>query len=532
MPLDALQEKLVGLDALHWITIGLPILFAVFVAHFAWRQTALSRRRAPEPRGPHQTLMRILACCMLGIFVYQALWQLAGFHNADFVTFMSRYSRRVANPKEGLHRGRILDRNGLVMAESKPKEGRPRLYPFVPAACHVIGYADPKYGMTGLEAADDAHLAGRAMQDAKQLRRFGQNLFRHGMVLGNDTVLTLDARLQVEAARLLDGKRGAAVAIDPRTGAVRLIASAPYFNQHSFARALTDPSLPMLNRALDGLYPPGSTFKIFMAAAAIEDGKTGEIDCPAEGYSPGAGLPPIRDHEYYEAQREGRRWRGHGRIDLGTALQKSSNVYFARLGPLLGATRMQNMLNRFSLTESKTLFTGSDGSLIAKGARLPELAGAPTKVLTQTAIGQGEVLVTPFQMARAVAIIASGGEHYAPYIQAESAPVLVGRTLTTRTANTLKALMVRVVNEGTGRGMTQSGVSSGGKTGTAQTPSGEDHSWFVCFAPAESPALALAVIVENGGYGSLSAVPIAAALVQAADQYGLLAPLATQVPAE
>ncbi len=532
MPLDALQDNLNGLDVVHWFIIGLPVLFAVLVARFAWRQMALSRTRKPPPPGPHRTLMRILAICMLGIFVYQALWQLAGFHNADFVTFMSRYSRRVANPKEGLHRGRILDRNGLVMAESKPKEGRPRFYPFVPAACHVVGYANAKYGTTGIERADDAHLAGRAMRDAKHLRRFGQNLFRHGMVLGNDTVLTLDARLQVEAARLFDSKLGAAVAIDPRSGAVRLIASAPYFNQHNIVPALTDSTSPMLNRALDGLYPPGSTFKLFLAAAAIKAGKTGGIECPAEGYSPGAGLPPIRDHEYYEAQRDGRRWRGHGTIDLGTALQKSSNVYFARLGPLLGARRMQEMLDQFSLTQARTLFTGSDGSLTAKAARLPNLTGAPTKVLTQTAIGQGEVLVTPFQMARAVAIIAADGRQYAPYIHAKRAPELVNRALSAQSARTLQALMVRVVSQGTGRGMASAGVSSGGKTGTAQTPSGDDHSWFVCFAPAESPAIALAVIVENGGYGSRSAVPIAAALIQAASQYGLLDPLAPREAAE
>ncbi|MFT5472087.1 MAG: peptidoglycan glycosyltransferase [Kiritimatiellia bacterium] len=512
-------------DAMQWLTRGLPILFAILAAWFAIRQNVLSNTRKPVPPGPHSTLMRLLAIGMLAIFGYQASWQLAGFRNAEFVAFMTRYSRRTANPREGLHRGRILDRNMLIMAESKPKEGRPRFYPFAPAACHIVGYVHPKYGTVGIERANEAHLTGRSGSDVKHLRRFGQNMLRHGMVLGNDTVLTLDARLQVEAARLLSGQRGAAVAIDPRTGAIRLLASAPYFNQNQIDSAMTDPASPMLNRALNGLYPPGSTFKIFLAAAAIQAGKTGGIDCPPEGYSPGPGLPPIRDHEYYENEREGRHWRGHGMIDLSTALIKSSNVYFARLGPLLGAQSMTDMLNRFELTKGQTLFTGSDGSLTAKASRLPTLTGAPTRVLTQTAIGQGEVLVTPFQMARAVAVIAADGRQFKPHIDAEVTPQLLSAPLSPQTAKTLRALMVKVVTQGTGRGMMASGVSAGGKTGTAQNPAGDDHSWFVCFAPAERPAIAIAVVVEHGGYGSRSAVPIAAALVQAADQYGLLDPL-------
>lgn len=219
-------------------------------------------------------------------------------------------------------------------------------------------------------------------------------------------------------------------------------------------------------------------------------------------------------------------------INLSTALAKSSNVYFARLGPLLGGTAMESALARFNLTGSPALFVGSDGSLTAKASRLPTLSSAPTRVLTQTAIGQGEVLVSPYHMARAIAVIAGGGLEYQPFLRADQEPRQIGRTLSAKTANTLRALMVNVVTDGTGRGMKRSGVSSGGKTGTAQNPSGDDHGWFVCFAPADHPALALVVLVENGGYGSSSAVPIAAQLIRAADQYGLLAPIAepTQKP--
>ncbi|MDA1045156.1 MAG: penicillin-binding transpeptidase domain-containing protein [Verrucomicrobia bacterium] len=525
MHIDELLTKLSDPAAFAWLTTGLPILFAVLVAWFALRIHTLARTRKASPAGPHRHLMSLLAFAMMAIFAYQASWQLAGFRSAEFMQFMSRYSRRVANPREGFYRGRILDRNGLILAESQPKEGRPRFYPFTPAACHVVGYAHPKYGSVGVERADDAHLSGRAIRKVENVRRFGQNLFRHGTVLGNDTVLTIDARLQVEAARLLSGKRGAVVAIDPRTGAIRLLASAPFFDPNRVADFLRDSTSPMLNRALDGLYPPGSTFKIFLAAAAIDAGKTGDIHCSAEGYSPGDGLPPIRDHEYYEALREGHTWRGHGNIDLSTALAKSSNVYFARLGPLLGAQAMNDSLDPFGLQNTPTLFVGSDGALNAKACRLPTLLGAPTRVLTQTAIGQGEVLVTPYHMARAVAVIAANGVEYRPFLRADKAPELVGRTLSAKTASTLKALMIRVVTDGTGRGMKRSGVSAGGKTGTAQNPAGDDHSWFVCFAPADRPALALVVLVENGGYGSSIAVPIAAELIKAADQYGLLAPI-------
>ena len=199
---------------LRWISL---ISAGLFVGLLSWR--FLRRQRA---QGPNAVLSAICLLALLAILGHQAVWQLAGFRDDRFVGFMSRYSPRVAGAKGSIQRGRIVDRNGIVLAET---EAGKRRYPQGAAAAHVTGYVDARYGKTGTERADDDHLRGASLTaDASGLRNFARNLVNHRLVTGHDTVLTIDARLQAEAYRLLGNDRGAIVGISPHDGAILVLA--------------------------------------------------------------------------------------------------------------------------------------------------------------------------------------------------------------------------------------------------------------------------------------------------------------------
>jgi peptidoglycan glycosyltransferase len=346
-------------------------------------------------------------------------------------------------------------------------------------------------------------------------------LFHH-MIEGNDAVLTVNIGLQQLAADQLKGKRGAVVVLDPATGAIRAMVSAPQFDPQQPGEYIKAAHAPMFNRATHGLYPPGSTFKVLVAAAAIARGQVVELDCPAEGFSAEPGARPIRDHEYYAAQGNTwfNRWHGHGRIDLATALRKSSNVYFAQLGVKLGGAVLADQLTRWEFGKSHAYYVGTDGSLVSKSCSVPALA--TRREVAQMSIGQGRLLVTPLQMAMVAATVANGGIMMAPLLDATKPPQSLGRKMKAADAARLGHMLERAVSRGTGRGALASGVSVCGKTGTAQNSAGADHGWVICYAPAHAPRIALAVLVENGGYGSTAAVPIAAALIRRARELGLL----------
>jgi penicillin-binding protein A len=507
--------------------IVLRVLFFVFAVLFAVNVLRQLRQQREKPDPFITPLAWGVVLVLVAMFVHQAYWQLAGFRHPEFVQFMSRYSRRVAGPADSMQRGRILDQNGLVLAETV--DGK-RVYPHGQTLSHVTGYSHTVYGKSGVERADDALLSGAAVKPtAMSLKRFGRNLLDHRLVSGVDSVLTLDARLQAVAAELMGRARGAVVGIDPRSGAIRLLYSAPSFDAANPTAAMCGDDAVMFNRALSGLYPPGSTYKVLVAAVATEHGMGGMLDCPADGVAAEAGARKIRDHEYYERERAGKRWGGHGSIDIRAALERSSNVYFAQMGMLLGAERLGEIGSRFGMGESLQIFTGTSGTIASKSSRIPQLSMADRRGMSQVAIGQGKVLVTPLHMATAIACLAHGGVGYHPYLKAGTPPLAMPRGVSEKTATLLGAYMERVVTHGTGRGCRIRGLRIAGKTGTAQTPSGDDHGWFVAFGPTKSPALALAVVVENSGYGSRRAVPIARELFLAAEAMGLLKPVVEEV---
>ena len=488
--------------------------------------------RSGRTGGPVRLLNAICGIALVAILVHQSFWQLAGFRDARFVSFMKRYSRRVTARDESMQRGRIVDRNGIVLAETV--NGR-RRYPHGPAAAHITGYQDARYGMTGVERADDLHLRGAAMSlSTASLQRFARNLVNHRLVMGHDTVLTVDARLQAEAYRLMNGRRGAVVGVSPRDGAIVVMMSSPSFDPNALDLVMKGNTgeAVFLNRATSGLYPPGSTFKSLVAAVAAQHGMGGPLDCPGDGIAADTGARPIRDHEYYEYEREGKRWRGHGTIDIRDGLARSSNVYFAKLGLLLGAARISEVAGRFRLHEPYVFYEGSSGTMSGKASRFPALEPGDKRAIAQTAIGQGAVVVTPLHMVTAVAAIANGGLLCSPYLSASATPAPPTPVMSEHAARVTADQMLGVVRQGTGRGARIYGLPLAGKTGTAQTPSGDDHGWFVAFGPTSRPALALAVVVENSGYGSRHAVPIARQLFMAARDMGILDDLGRQESAQ
>lgn len=324
---------------------------------------------------------------------------------------------------------------------------------------------------------------------------------------GRPVPLTLDARLQTRAEALMEGKRGAVVALEPATGRLRALVSAPRANY--------------LNRALNGLYPPGSTFKVFMAAAALSQGLDPLFNCPAGGYRSARGTSAIRDVEAQQMARRGKVWRGFGRLDLASALVHSSNTYFAQLGVALGPERFGRAVDAARLRDPAVLLAAASVSLESAGGGVPDGLRAPE--LAPVAIGQGALQLTPLAVAMLTAAVANDGVLPTPTLDAAARPALRARPFTFEAAGRVKAMMRTVVRAGTGRACDVPGLDVCGKTGTAETGrGGRDHAWFTCFAPERTPRLVVTVVVEEGGFGAAAALPVARGVLLEAQRLGLL----------
>ncbi len=460
---------------------------------------------------------------VVAVLAYQGAWQLAGFRRPEFVRFLRVHDARPDALHKQVQRGTIYDWRGTVLAETHSEDPTRRLYPYGPAASHVVGYLHPRYGASGMERAADAALSGYSFENLAELDRFGRNLFDRRGAVGGDVRLTLDAELQRKAYALLTGEKGAVVVVRPSDGAILCLVSAPGFDPRDPGSALQNAAdSPLLNRAVQGLYPPGSTFKIVGAGMALERHLTPQYRCPSEGFQPEKGGRPIRDSEYYIGLREGRGWSGHGRIDLRYGFIHSSNVYFAQLGLALGGPAYQQTITACHISERIVYYDGLVGSLASQAGQVPSLPAGNRRVLAQLAIGQGKLLVTPLHVAMWTAAVAAQGELWRPRLRADAPPERLGRVWSAATATELREMMREAVRSGTGRPANLPGLQVCGKTGTAEAPGGSDHAWFTCFAPRLHPELVVTVLVENGGYGSQAAAPIARALLQEAVDLGLL----------
>ena len=525
--LDAITEYLTP-EHTEQVLLVLRILF--FAATLAFLVSLCFRRiRGPRRRDFRVRIVLLLIVAgFLAVFAYQSTWQLTGFINPEFMLFMERYNPRPDNAASKLARGRIFDCQGRELAVSAPDVRGFRRYPYGAATAHIVGYRHPLFGRTGMERAADAVVCGYLIDphSKEDLARLGQTILQDRRLVGSNIMLTLDAELQAYALELFatNGWRGAAVGLDPRDGSIRLLATAPSFEPNGFDPRIVNrlPGNPQINRAIQGAYPPGSTFKLAIAALAIENGKAGDYICPGEGWVPPGTRRPIRDHERLSNPS----WPGFGKLGIRKAFAKSSNTYFAQAGVASGPAAFNTLAEALRINESIPLYESPNGRRVtANRGSVPVLGSGrgALRELSQLSIGQGSLVVTPLHIAMLGAAVANDGTLYRPHLVETDIPEILSTPFRPATARKVRDLMREVVLSGTGRRADIPGLEVAGKTGTAQNPHGKDHGWFVCMAPVSSPELVIAVIVENQGFGSQTALPIARALLEKACELGYIA---------
>ena len=421
-----------------------------------------------------------------------------------------------------------------------------RNYPYGPVASHTFGYIGEiselkhgyllgdQVGLTGIEKEYELYLKGRNGVEYLEVDARGRRIRKlsertEAAVPGNDVHLTMDIELQTIIEEELEGHEVCAVvAMRPEDGSILAIVSKPSFDPNQvfiqtdsdyWQKLVDSPHSPLWNRALSSGYPPGSVFKLVVAGFAYEEGVVKEhtvMRCNG-GYQFG--------------NRFFRCWESHGNVDLRESIVKSCDSYFYQLGERLGVEG----ISKGGLKLGFGGVTGIDLPNEKPGlVPTPEWyderfgSGGWTRgVALNLSVGQGEILTTPLQLTRFIASIANGGILYRPFIVKE----IVDRTgrqlykgrakgealpLSERTIRILRESMLNVVKSSHGTGILARSelVEIAGKTGTAENPSGEDHSIFCCFAPFTQPEVALCIIVERGGHGSMVAAPISGRIIE------------------
>jgi peptidoglycan glycosyltransferase len=419
-----------------------------------------------------------------------------------------------------IKRGEILADNGEVLAKSLPAPAHTwkRTYPTGQLFAQPVGYLIALLGqVAGLEESRETALRG---EQTGLTSIFGQ-LSPHPV--GDDVYTTLDPKAQQVAQQALAGRAGSVVALDPQTGAVKVMYANPGYNSnHPFASC----SAPgcQLNRSTQGQYPPGSTFKVVTATAAIDSGKY-TPNSVVNGKSPVtiSGVPLSNDNS-----------QSFGPISLTTALTFSVNTVWAQVAESLGTPTMTKYMKRFGFYSKPPLDYPprqiySSRPYAPSGRAYPP--GSPNEDIGRIAIGQGGLLVTPLQMAMVAAAVANQGKLMAPRFTNRIVdqdgrtvqtihPSVYSQVMKPSTATQVAQMMKDVVDEGTGTpAQLGSGISFAGKTGTASvglSGSGLTQPWFIGFAPIDNPKVAIAVTVERsqGGFGGTVAAPIAKEVVQ------------------
>lgn len=420
-------------------------------------------------------------------------------------------------------------------------------------ASHVLGYLrevskeeylraknyhlGDKIGKSGLEMAYEEHLRGELGTEYITINAMGQNQgsFQNGAIdeapkKGSDLYTTIDTDLQLLAEDLMQGKQGAVVALNPENGAILSMVSAPDYKIRKLAGRLdktywdsinANTANPLYNRAISGRQPPGSTFKPLMALIGLDLGiitPQTEIDNP--GY-------------YYR----GRRYNDladPGKYDVGKALQESSNTFFFwlmdKIATEKGIDKWHQMVTSFGLGKRNNIDIPNEvAGIIPDSSFFNRVLGEHKWGIgdqLSLGVGQGFMAVSPLQMALVAAQIGNGGYKVQPHlvraIKKNDGTMLMTnpkrhkiKWVDPHEIEVVKDGMRRVVTDGSGRFYADlDSIKVAGKTGTAQNPHGQDHGWFISFAPVNDPKIAVAVLVENGGYGSISAAPIASLLIE------------------
>ena len=414
------------------------------------------------------------------------------------------YNKRQWEDERYVVRGSIYDCNGEVLAKTEVNgDERTRVYPYGHLYSHVIGYYSKVYGKTQLEMKYDKELLGHGdiSINFNELRS------------GYDLHLTIDNDLQSYAYDQLKGRNGAVVALEPSTGKILAMVSYPDFNPSASALEQNWNSIverkdsPLLARATNGLYPPGSTYKIATTVAA---------------YNAGYATHTFEDNGSFKLDDfkvENYGGKSYGNIDLKTAFEVSSNAVFCSLGYELGSENILSNAEGFGINKDINI----DIPVAKSKIEYKKMSNADAALVS---IGQGQLLMTPLHVAMMGASVANNGSMMKPYL-VDSITTSSGMTIGTARqeslympmssmcAGYLNELMTGVVKEGTGKSAAISGITVAGKTGTAENETDKDHAWFVGYAPAEKPQIAVAVLLEyDGGAGGSNAAPIARNIIR------------------
>jgi penicillin-binding protein A len=433
-------------------------------------------------------------------------------------------NKRTLLEEQRIHRGTIRAADGTVLARSVKQRGGvySRRYPTGGLFGHAIGYSFTTLGRAGLERYRNDDLTGKRNELSSvidQLRGHRQT--------GDSVVTTLDPAAQRAAYQALAGRKGAVVALDPRTGAVKVMASEPEFDPNALRGPGTYSKLandnankPLVNRATQFGYAPGSTFKVVTASAAIDSGRfTPQSTVDGKNGVKISGVPLQNDYN-----------QSFGPIDLTTALAKSVNTVYAQVAEKVGKQTMRKYMERFGFDAKPQLDYPADqmsssgeyrnGKLIPPTSRFVDVG--------RMGIGQDKLAVTPLQMAEVAAAVANGGKLMKPHFTDRIVdtdgrtverikPAVQSTVMKASTASAVTAMMEGVVNSGTGTQAQIPGVRVAGKTGTAETQIGKttNNVWFIAFAPADNPRVAIAVTLEHQiGFGGDLAAPVAKTVME------------------
>ena len=449
----------------------------------------------------------ILFICLAGYFVY-----FIGFASEDFIN--NPYNARLATFSDTVSRGSILSADGEVLAETQvgADGSETRVYPHGSMFSHVVGYS--VNGMAGVELDANFNLL---RSNAFVLERVVNEL-KGEKNEGDDMVTTLNYTLQKAAYEGMGKYDGAVVALEPSTGKILAMVSKPDYNPNSIASDWEDlvsgDSSVLLNRATQGLYPPGSTFKMITALAYIQQNTnyaSYSFDCTSAYEVNGFTIHCVNNAR-------------HGQQNLIESFGNSCNCSFSNIGLTLDLSRFHSLAEK--LLFNQTLPTRLSNT---KASSFTLNEASPSAEVMQTAIGQGNTLMTPLHMAMITSAIANGGELMKPYVMDHSVnnegklvkqyqPETYGKLLSARDAATMEEFLSYVVTDGTASALNNDRYSVYGKTGTAEYNSNKDdnHSWFAGYArDASGKEIAVAIILEGAGSGSKHAVPLAKKMFEA-----------------
>ena len=463
----------------------------------------------------------IVGAILFVALIVNLTWIMAG--RAQWFADRPENKRGIAKEMK-IKRGELLGYDGSIIVGSLRRSGYYyRDYPQGTLAPQLVGYDSVRYGRSGIEQELNDELTGQSTDLGVQSwidRLLGRK------PKGASVRLTLVPAVQKEAQKALNGQKGAIVVLDPQTGALIASASAPTYNpanlEDIWARLSKDPGAPLLNRPTQGLYTPGSAFKVVTATSGLDSGKV----------TPTTEFIDTGTYVVFGGKVTNYGGAVFGANDFARALTYSINTTFGKVGNLLGRKRLISSMQRFGFYQTPPLRL-PQGEVVPSGrygknGLLPPDAFMDPLAVAWAACGQEQVLATPLQMALVAAGVANGGRVMKPYylqevVAASGAVVQKAQpqqwlvAMKPATAAKLNTMMQRVVTAGTGTAAALEGIQVAGKTGTAERGDGSNLAWFIAFAPADDPQVAIAVVIEDTqSTGGEAAAPLAAAVIKAA----------------